>query len=231
MKIKHSSRVIALALFTLVMAAGYLMWNSVDELTELAIESIGTKKLDADVQLGNLSFDIAGAQVTLEHLSVGNPPGFTSDYAMKFEHIVVSLNPGSIGEGQLLISKIEVSNPEIVYEFSKSGSNIEQLIENASASMDTRKNENDANSRDFIGIDNLVIHTGEVRVEHQRLKGKSLSFELPHIDLKGMTNLNRNSNSESLGEELLVNIKTEIGVAIASASIRTGLETNTKNDD
>ena len=221
-----------MVVLVLVISTGYLIWSSLNEITEFALESFASKKLNADVVLDSVNLDFATAQATLENVNIGNPPGYTGDYAIKVERVAVLLDTASIGTGQFIINKIEVSNPDIVYEFSNSGTNIDQLIENFSANTSSTKDGNKPKSDAYFGIDNLLIHAGKVSVNHQLMQGKSLSFELPDIDIQELNNGNKEFDSESVAEDILVNIKTEIGIAIASASIQRGLEfgTNTMNN-
>ncbi len=224
--LKKYSGCTRLTLFILVISAAYLFCTSLDEITELALESFASERLNAAVHIDNVNLDFIKAQATLNHVSIGNPPGFSGDYSIKLEQVAVSLDSLSIGERQIVISKIEVSNPEIIYEFSNSGNNIERLIEHASTNSVSDKNRNDSNHERVVDIDNLVIHAGEIRVKHQVLRGQSFDLELPYMDLQGLRRGKKAASSESLSEEILANIKTEIGVAIASASIRTGLQSS-----
>lgn len=223
MKIKSAGGLRYPAFFALLLSATFLVWTSLDELAEITLESIVSKRLNAEVQLGRVNLDFTRARATLKQVRIGNPPGFSGVYAIKLEEVAVFFESLFVGERPIHISKIEISKPEIVYEYSDSGNNIERLLARASDIKVNNKDKTGSKPDSIVDIDNLVIHPGQIRVYHQVLKEKSFELDLPYMDLQGLRQAKKEASSEKVSKEILSKIKTEIGVAIASASIRTGL--------
>ena len=82
----------------LVLGAGVYLFLFSGDLLKSGIEEFGPDFLGADVSVAQVNLDLAGGSAAIRGLEVGNPQGFSGDYAMKLNEIAVTLDPSATTE-------------------------------------------------------------------------------------------------------------------------------------
>ena len=111
--------------------AGYFVLNNpLGRLVKLAVEEFGPKMTQADVHVGEVQIAAADGQGTMSGLVIGNPKGFKTDYALKADTVDIAIEPASITQDVVVIHKILIDAPRLIYEKGNGGSNFDAIQHN-----------------------------------------------------------------------------------------------------
>lgn len=82
--------------------------------------------------LEDIDLSLLGGSVKVTGLTIGSPEGFNAPHIMKVGTAEVKLKVSSLAGSPIVIDRIFVSGPEIIYERKLQGSNLAKLQENLS---------------------------------------------------------------------------------------------------
>lgn len=201
---------ILLSFVTLLLLAGIglgFVWTNLDHIVKSAIEKYGSAATQASVDLDSVSLALSTGEGAMSDLTVGNPDGFSTPYALHLNNISVKLDTASLrGTGPIVIEEIAIAAPQIYYEVLGNGkSNLSTLSDNAAkytsgnesaARTAKARTEAEGTGRKVV-IKNLRITDGLVVLEHHLRVGKSPGLKLPEIHL---TNLGQKNKGLTPGE-------------------------------
>jgi hypothetical protein len=129
---------------------------------------------------------------------VQNPKGFSSADAIALGDIKVALDLSTLQSNTIVIKDVTILQPSVLYEYAGNGGNLETLQKNVqsyAAKFSGGKTEPNKSAGDpaqsaskqpekKVIIENLVIRDGKVAATHQALQGRTISANLPTIQLK-----------------------------------------------
>lgn len=129
---KKSYLIIFAGLAVAAVALFFLLNNPLGRLVKLVVESVGPEMTQAAVRVNkvNISTDGKGA---LRGMLLGNPKGFKTDFALKADTVEVVIEPASIARDVVVIPKILIEAPHIIYEKGDSGANFDAIQRNVEA--------------------------------------------------------------------------------------------------
>jgi uncharacterized protein involved in outer membrane biogenesis len=99
-----------------------------------AVEAAGPRVLGAPVTLGLATISPWTGRGTLRGLVIGNPQGFKTPNAVKVGAVEVTLRLSSLLTDMIVVDRVVVRDPEVVWEMGSEGSNLTRLQRNAEAS-------------------------------------------------------------------------------------------------
>ena len=182
------------------------------------VERVGSDATKAKVTLGSAEVALTSGSGTLRNLTIGNPAGFTSDYAIRLGQISVTLDVASVNSNPIVVKEIVVGAPQITYEFGSGGSNLDALKRNVAAYTgggsggSAPKQSDEAGGRRLV-IENLYIRDGRVDVRASFLKDQNAGTTLPEIHLRDIGKQGGAASGASAAE-----ITQQVIAAIANAS-------------
>ncbi len=113
-----------LAALVVVIGLGvYWIARNLDSIVAHAIEKVGTQVAGVPVDVSGVTISIKDGKGEIRGLTIGNPPGFDSDYALKLSSITMTIDPGSISSDPVRIKQISVDGASLVAEI-KAGTGI-----------------------------------------------------------------------------------------------------------
>lgn len=113
-----------LAALVVVIGLGvYWIARNLDGIVAHAIEKVGTQVAGVPVDVSGVTISIKDGKGEIRGLTIGNPPGFDSDYALKLSSITMTIDPGSISSDPVRIKQISVDGASLVAEI-KAGTGI-----------------------------------------------------------------------------------------------------------
>ena len=192
---------IALAIAIVVIAiagAGYYFFSNIDSIVKAAIENYGSEATQARVTLKSVKLSIKEGSGDLSTLAVKNPKGFSSADAITLGDIKVALDLSTLQSNTIVVKDVTILQPSVLYEYTGGGGNLEALQKNVqsyAAKFSGGKTEPNKSAGDpaqsaskqpekKVIIENLVIRDGKVAATHQALQGRTISANLPTIQLK-----------------------------------------------
>ncbi len=107
--------------------AGAWLWYSLDHVAQRAIEHFGSEALGVEVKVDRVRLSPADGRGEIDGLRVANPRGFRRPTAASAARIELEVDPATLASDVIVIRRLEVTAPAIVYETAAAGSNLDAL--------------------------------------------------------------------------------------------------------
>lgn len=214
----NTLRKILIAVAVLVAAgvvAYFTLNNPIGKLVKLAVNEFGPRLMQADVHVGRVNIATSKGTGTLSGLFIGNPKGFKSDYALKAGIVDVGIDTATLAKKVVVIHKILIDAPSIIYEKGKHGSNFDAIQHNVEQYLGGSKQKAKApekNAGKKLIIDSFVIRNAKVNY------GGTVDLNLPDIKLR---NIGRKSGGATPGQvtkAIIGELNAKIMVALAKTA-------------
>lgn len=221
-------------LIVAIVIAVIVLWSSLDGLVQQAVEKYGSQITQANVTLGEVEISPTSGAGALRRLTVGNPAGFKTPNAFKLGEVKIAVDLKTITDTVLLIKEITIVAPEITYEVAANGSNFDALQRNVESyiaahggdresASDDGANDDDDDEKKLI-IERLNVRGARVIVSATALDGKTLSANLPAIELRDIGKQAGGAKPGEIVELILAEIKSQIGQSVGSLDPQALLE-------
>lgn len=115
-----------------VLAIG-IFWSltHLDSIVKSAIETVGPDVTGTPVQVASVHISIQDGTGEISGLTIANPDGFDSDYAIRFGKIHLALDKASLATDVLRINAITVQESSIIAEVKVgAGINLQKIMDN-----------------------------------------------------------------------------------------------------
>ncbi len=160
------------------------------------IEKNGTAATTTTVAVRSVGLSLFFGRCVITGLTVANPPGFNTPYAIKLGTITIHVALRSlISSGPLIVDEVTIDQPHIYLELTaglkdfslknldlSSNTNLGTLARNAQTGQGT--SESNPSRKEI--IDNLYVDDGKVSIFTTLLKHQRLIEHLPVIHLSGI---------------------------------------------
>lgn len=207
---------IALIVLAVIAAAIVYLWinNPLNGLVKTAIEKYGSEMTQARVSVSGVDLSPTDGKGALSRLSLGNPKGFKTDHAFNVGLIELALEPASLVEEVILIRKINIDAPDIIFEKSDSGTNFDAIQRNVERYLGAGKKadkKEHSPSKKMI-IDSLVIRNAKVNYNGL------LDFKLPDIELRNIGKKSGGATSAQVTKAIIAELNKKISIEIAKVA-------------
>lgn len=163
--------------------------SKIGPIIKQAVNSKGPEITGTDLHVGAVDIALLTGRASLEDFFLGNPKGFDSPYAVSVKAIKVDLNEKSLTKDTVIVDRIEVIAPHIIFEKSRKGDNFKALLRNMQRSVGSgteSQGQSSAQSGKKLVVKEFILRDGKVNLSIQGLKGKELSATLPEIRLQNI---------------------------------------------
>jgi len=206
---------ISIALLVLVSIAGavlFLFSGSLDGLIKSAIASYGSAMTKAGVNVGAVKIAPADGKGTISDLVVGNPSGFKTSHAMKVGRIDVELDLASVAKEVIVIRRIAILGPDVIYEKGDAMTNFDAVQKNIADYLGPSENKKDGKK---LIVEELTIRDAKAQASAAFLNGKAVSVPLPDITLKNLGKAKGGISPGELGQEVAGALKAKLTGAVS----------------
>ncbi|MCF6155285.1 MAG: AsmA family protein [Candidatus Brocadia sp.] len=156
----------------------------INTIVKKSVVSFGPKITQTPVSLQKVKMSLLSGHSEIHGLVIGNPEGFHTDSALKFDTVVIDISPLSIFSDKVIIRDILVDGPEITYETSVEGSNVGKIKKNVeSYSSSSRSQTKEPGETKQVQIDTFLLQNGKIRLGATLLQGKTLDIPLMKVQL------------------------------------------------
>jgi hypothetical protein len=208
---------VALGVIVALIAVGVTFFlSNLNGIVKTAIETVGTKVAGVTVSVAKVDISIKDGKGSIQGLSIANPKGFTTPTAISLGEILLAINPASVTKSPIEIKDIAISAPQITYELSGNGSNIDAIKKNvdgfvasnagspkdkpAPAAKEGEAKEEGGQTK--LVIDKLTISGGKVTLATP-IPGGAASANLPEINLKDIGKSKGGASPSDVASQLL----------------------------
>lgn len=209
---------IALAVLVLVAAiAGGVFWltGNMDGLIKNAIAEYGSAMTQAKVSVDAVNIAPVDGKGSISNLQIGNPSGFKTSHAMKVGQIDVDIDVATITKDVIVIRRIAIKAPDLIYEKGESMTNFDAIQKNIASYLgpaDTTKK--DSKGKKLI-VEELTIRDAKAQASAAFMNGKTMTVPLPDIVLKDIGKAKGGVTPAELGQEVVGALKAKLGSAIS----------------
>ena len=178
-----------------MLAIGVAWWlhRGLDGMVQRAIGHYGSQMTGSRVAVDAVELRTVDGRGVIRGLVVGNPAGFRAPHAIKVGviglGIDVSLDARTIADPVVVIRRIVIESPDVIYEKGESQTNFEAIQQHIAQALGTSANRSDSGtgsssrSRRLI-VQELVIRNARAQATAAGLAGQSISTTLPDITLR-----------------------------------------------
>ena len=209
-------KLLVILLIVLIAISGLLFFLK-DNLDEIVREIIVTSVSDAtqtNVSLAQVKLNLKEGVGVLINYQQGNPEGFQTKYAFRFDQAELDIDVGTILDDVVIIERVFINQADIVYEFNDGKTNFVELKKNID--KNTKKKNSDQKNKPVedqektssqskkqqskkIIIRSFEMINTEVEAAMPFASSQTLSVQLPNIKL---SNIGAKENG-LLADELL----------------------------
>jgi len=207
-----------LIVLVLLIAAGvsayFMLNNPVGRLVKLAVNEFGPKMTQADVHVSKVEIATTDGTGTLSGLFLGNPKGFKTDYALKAGTVHIDIDTATIAKKVVVIHKILIDAPSIIYEKDKNGSNFDAIQRNVSQYLGAGKDKKAGNGgpgKKLI-IDSFVISHAKVNYSG------TVDLSLPDIKLSNIGKKSGGATPGQVTKAIIAELNSKMMVALAKTA-------------
>lgn len=135
-------KIVGVILLVALLVVGGLFFyglRNLDSIIETAVERFGSDATQTEVAVGGVQVDLQKGRLQLADLTVANPPGYNTDYALALGGVAVQVDPSSISSREdavVVIDEISVDGAHIVAELQGlEKSNLQELAKNVQSRL------------------------------------------------------------------------------------------------
>ena len=216
---------IVLVLVVLLVAAIVTVAMFLNDIVKKGVETAGPRITKVDVKLESAQLSPFSGKATLKGFFLGNPPGYTTDSAIKVANVSVSLQPSSLFHDKVVIQSIHINAPQITLEGSLKENNLTKIQGNvsaASASSSSGGSSAQNGTSKKLQVTDIVISGAVLRVKSPLLGDKLLSVTLPEIHLTDLGTGPQGITPAELADKVMHALLKESGPAFANLAASLG---------
>lgn len=141
------------------------------------IESYGEASTGTEVRLRAANVSVRESSGTLSGLSIGNPEGYETDFALQLDEIRLDVEPESLVSGPLVLNEIVVSGATLNAEQRGDSSNLTEILDRMEQGD---QGETSAESNGRIIIDRFRLEGGRITLTSELLAEEQY-VDLPEV--------------------------------------------------
>jgi len=187
-----------------------------DSIVKNGIEVVGSRLLGTSVTVNSVSLSPLNSSGTIRGLSIENPQGFNSDYAIQLDELSVNLNASSVFSDVVEIESVRVVQPQITYETRITNDNIRALIANLSSDS-TGEAENGASVAQSEAGKRIIIRRLTLVDPQLNLVAAIVTAPIPLPDIE-LNDIGAEDDSTTVADALQLVMST-LSSTILSASL------------
>lgn len=145
----------------------------------------GPKVLGVTVSVGDVKLSPLAGDLMISQVKVGNPEGYSQTDAFAVEKIEVGLNLKSLLSDTIVVKKIQIDAPAIVYESKDGKSNFDTMLARAKKTSEEEKTQTTSEKKASkkVVIEEFALNNAKVSYASGLTLGKSIKIPLPSVTL------------------------------------------------
>ncbi len=201
--------------------AAIVVYSQLDSIVKHAIVKVGTETMQTKVAVDKVNISLTKGTAKITNLTIANPKSFSSNSAVKLGSISVDIDTGSVTQNPIILNKVDIESPHILFEVNKAGKvNLQVLQDNikkqqqagsTTAPTETNKPKSaeqkkvPADEKRFIIKDFDIVDPQVTFVSKSAKsadKGKPQILKLPNVHLVNMNNHGKGFTGAQIGQQV-----------------------------
>lgn len=197
--------------------------SSLGSIVKNAVNSQGPLITGTDFQVGHVDVALFSGRLGIENFLLGNPEGYEKPYAVEVKTIRVEVDKKSLAEDTVIIRRVEVIAPRIIFEKRRGSDNFQALLNNVQKSAETADSavaKPSGKGGKKLLIREFILRDGKVNLAIRGLNGRELHATLPEIRLRNIGQQQGGATPGQVAKEVF----TAIYARIAPPGMRNTLQ-------
>jgi hypothetical protein len=203
---------VLLVLAAIIGAAVFWLSGNIDGLIKTAVGDYGSAMTQAKVSVDAVKIAPADGKGTISNLSIGNPAGFKTAYAIKVGQIDVDIDIASVAKDVILIRRIAINAPDVIYEKGDAMTNFDAIQKNIASYLGPTDSKKEGKK---LIVEELTIRDAKAQASAAFMNGKTVSVPLPDITLKNLGKAKGGITPGELGQEVAGALKAKLTGAVS----------------
>lgn len=185
--LKRVVLIAALLIFGVTTAGVWWLSRNLNDIAKSAIQNYGSAMTQAKVKVAAVQLSPTDGKGSIRDLSVGNPKGFKTAHALQVGKIEVDVDIATVTNSVIVIRRITIEAPDVVYEKGEGLTNFDAILRNISLYIgESAPSGSGSSSGKKLIVDSLTIRGAKAHASTQLLNGKTVDIDLPDIVLKNI---------------------------------------------
>ncbi|MBI2747784.1 MAG: hypothetical protein HYX43_00205 [Burkholderiales bacterium] len=210
---------IVLVFVLLVGATVLWLRSNLDGLVQEAIAAQGSAMVRARVGVGRVELHPQDGKGVIRDLSVDNPAGFQTPYALKVGTIALDLDVASLTQDVVLIRSLVIEAPDIIYEQGAGTTNLDAIQRNIAMYLDTPQKKSSSNAGKRLIVQELTVRNARAQASGALMQGKTVQVSLPDITLRDLGKSKGGIPPGELGREVTQALKQKLAAGVSFDSL------------
>ena len=183
MKIIRNLVILLVVLIAVAVGVVMVMGNS---LIADGIETAVPPITNTDVQVGSVSVGPLTGSASMSDVQIGNPAGYNEPYSVKLGKVETSLDVESLFSDKVVIHKIDIVNPEIVFENGKNGNNLQAINDAVQSFIGPETAETEETEPILFVIQDFNLRGAKIKIAGMGMDALNQEITLPDLHLQGI---------------------------------------------
>ncbi|HET6726364.1 MAG TPA: hypothetical protein VFH85_10215 [Gammaproteobacteria bacterium] len=192
---------IVIAILVVIGIVFWLVWANRNSLIADAIENYGSQATGTSVNVGSVNLSSNGT-LELHGLTIGNPQGYNSDYALKLNDIRIGVAISSITSDTIVMNEGVVDGMSVNAEFQGRQSNLSQIMDNLQRFIGPSKPQQQPAAQKKFIVKTFRFTNGQATVALDSANARR-SIRIPDISVRDIGVKTGGVNAAELAKQLL----------------------------
>jgi hypothetical protein len=192
---------------------------SLDRIVKSGVETVGPKVTRTTFTVEDVKISPFDGTGSITGLLIGNPEGYTSNFAVKMDRAFIQIRPSSMWSEKLIIDSILVDAPEIAFEGGQRENNLGAILQNIKAY--TGERDQDRSNRK-LQVNHFRLSGAKVHLKLSMFGNRIITLAAPDIELRDMGTGPEGVTSAELTELVVKRISSAVGTMITSSLAEIG---------
>lgn len=196
-------------LIVVLLGVALIVGMTIDGIVESEIEDSGSDILKTEVEVDDIDVSLLGGSADMDGFIVYNPEGFSDDVAISLNGIEIEMDVKSLLSDQIVVNRVRVTNPEILFEQKETKVNLRELSSNIETSS------NDKSEKTII-IKEFILEQGKVKIISELEQKRTAEATVEKIVLTDIGESGSDTVQQALREIFSPIIRNAISEAVKS---------------
>jgi len=204
----------------LVLALVLTLPLTIGPIVKTAASVGGPKALGVTVSVGDVKLNPLAGSLTISQVNVGNPEGYSKTDAFAVDKVEVGLNIRSLLSDTIIVKKIQIDSPAIVFESKDGVSNFDAMLAKAKKSSEEEKAKTTGEKKagKKVVIEEFSLNSAKVSYASSLTMGKSITIPLPSVTLHDIGKESDGTSFVDAVSEILNGILNGLTKAVTGAA-------------
>ncbi len=213
-------KIVGALMLVVVVVVAIGLFN-IDRIVEESVARFGPEITGTPVSLEKSSITPWTGKGSLAGLTIGNPEPFGTENAFSLGEIAVDIDLSTVGDKVIVINRIAIIAPEILYLHDGSTDNLRALMANITERLGVTEQPEVAETESEVKIiiDEFIFSDGRISASHALLGDRRMAINLPELELTGIGREKGGATLQEAGEQIFAYLDSAIRGQVTDSAL------------